>query len=124
MAGVGGLVPLAAARGREAKRDLALGVCGGAGGDPDSMRCFDSIGLDYVSCSPFRVPVARVAAAVAVAGAPSPAAAAEPVTLAARHIIVSAPDADGSRDVVELLTLRNPGVLSRVPRDSATPTWA
>jgi len=64
-AGVGWLVRLAAWVGREAKPSLELGVCGEHGGDPASIRFFHSSGLDYVSCSPFRVPIARVAAAQA-----------------------------------------------------------
>ena len=63
--GVGELVKIAATRGRGARPNLKLGICGEHGGDPDSIRfCHDS-GLDYVSCSPFRVPVARLAAAQA-----------------------------------------------------------
>jgi pyruvate, orthophosphate dikinase len=61
--GVGWLVRLAAWVGREARPDLELGVCGEHGGDPDSIEFFHMAGLDYVSCSPFRVPIARVAAA-------------------------------------------------------------
>ncbi len=63
--GVGWLVRLAAWTGRKAKPDLKLGVCGEHGGDPDSIRFFQLAGLDYVSCSPYRVPIARVAAAQA-----------------------------------------------------------
>jgi len=63
--GVGWLVRLAAWVGREAKPDLKLGICGEHGGDPDSIDFFERAGLDYVSCSPYRVPVARVAAAQA-----------------------------------------------------------
>jgi pyruvate,orthophosphate dikinase len=63
--GVGWLVRLAAWTGREAKPDLKLGICGEHGGDPESIAFFAMAGLDYVSCSPFRVPVARVAAAQA-----------------------------------------------------------
>jgi pyruvate,orthophosphate dikinase len=63
--GVGWLVRLAAWTGREAKPDLKLGICGEHGGDPDSIDFFERSGLDYVSCSPYRVPVARVAAAQA-----------------------------------------------------------
>ena len=63
--GVGELVKIAAERGRKTREKLKLGICGEHGGDPDSVRfCHDS-GLDYVSCSPFRVPVARLAAAQA-----------------------------------------------------------
>jgi pyruvate, orthophosphate dikinase len=63
--GVGWLVRLAAWVGREANPDLKLGVCGEHGGDPDSIDFFHNAWLDYVSCSPFRVPIARVAAAQA-----------------------------------------------------------
>ena len=64
--GVGWLVRLAAWTGRETNPDLHIGICGEHGGDPDSIEFFHMAGLDYVSCSPFRVPVARVAAAQAV----------------------------------------------------------
>jgi pyruvate,orthophosphate dikinase len=67
--GVGQLVELAAQRGRSTKPDLKLGVCGEHGGDPDSIYFLYGAGLDYVSCSPFRVPIARLAAAQAVLGA-------------------------------------------------------
>jgi pyruvate, orthophosphate dikinase len=63
--GVGWLVRLAAWTGREAKAELKLGICGEHGGDPDSIDFFHMAGLDYVSCSPYRVPIARVAAAQA-----------------------------------------------------------
>jgi pyruvate, orthophosphate dikinase len=63
--GVGWLVRLAAWVGREARPDLKLGICGEHGGDPDSVAFFHKAGLDYVSCSPFRVPIARIAAAQA-----------------------------------------------------------
>ena len=63
--GVGALVRIGAEAGRAAKPELKLGVCGEHGGDPDSIDFFEEIGLDYVSCSPFRVPIARVAAAQA-----------------------------------------------------------
>jgi pyruvate,orthophosphate dikinase len=63
--GVGWLVRLAAWVGREAHPGLKLGICGEHGGDPDSISFFHMAGLDYVSCSPFRVPIARVAAAQA-----------------------------------------------------------
>ena len=65
MAGVGQLVDMAVTRGRATRKDLKLGICGEHGGDPDSIRFFEQVGLDYVSCSPFRVPVARLAAAQA-----------------------------------------------------------
>jgi pyruvate,orthophosphate dikinase len=61
--GVGWLVRLAAWTGREAHPGIGLGICGEHGGDPDSIAFFDRAGLDYVSCSPYRVPIARVAAA-------------------------------------------------------------
>jgi pyruvate, orthophosphate dikinase len=61
--GVGWLVRLAAWVGREGNPGLHLGICGEHGGDPDSIAFFDMAGLDYVSCSPFRVPIARLAAA-------------------------------------------------------------
>jgi pyruvate, orthophosphate dikinase len=64
-AGVGWLVRLAAWTGREEKPELKLGICGEHGGDPESIAFFQLAGLDYVSCSPYRVPVARVAAAQA-----------------------------------------------------------
>jgi pyruvate,orthophosphate dikinase len=63
--GVGWLVRLAAWVGREASPDLKLGICGEHGGDPNSIGFFQLAGLDYVSCSPYRVPIARVAAAQA-----------------------------------------------------------
>jgi pyruvate,orthophosphate dikinase len=63
--GVGWLVRLGAWTGREAKPDLKLGICGEHGGDPESIAFFHMAGLDYVSCSPYRVPIARVAAAQA-----------------------------------------------------------
>ncbi|HKE72240.1 MAG TPA: pyruvate, phosphate dikinase [Acidimicrobiales bacterium] len=67
--GVGALVELAAERGRAANRHIKLGVCGEHGGDPASIAFFQRVGLDYVSCSPFRIPVARLAAAQAIVGA-------------------------------------------------------
>jgi pyruvate,orthophosphate dikinase len=63
--GVGELVALAAERGRGAKPGLKLGICGEHGGDPASIRFCEGLGLDYVSCSPYRVPIARLAAAQA-----------------------------------------------------------
>ena len=63
--GVGKLVAMAAKLGREARPELHLGVCGEHGGDPSSVEFFHKVGLDYVSCSPFRVPIARLAAAQA-----------------------------------------------------------
>ena len=69
--GVGELVKLGAERGRKTKPKLKLGVCGEHGGDPESIALFYAAGLDYVSCSPFRVPIARLAAAQAIVGAAS-----------------------------------------------------
>jgi pyruvate,orthophosphate dikinase len=63
--GVGRLVSLACEGGREANPDLKLGICGEHGGDPESIEFFHEAGLDYVSCSPYRVPIARLAAAQA-----------------------------------------------------------
>ncbi|MBA2254157.1 MAG: pyruvate, phosphate dikinase [Chloroflexi bacterium] len=64
-AGVGSLMRMAVEKGRRTRPDLELGICGEHGGDPDSIWFCEEIGLDYVSCSPFRVPVARLAAAQA-----------------------------------------------------------
>ena len=63
--GVGQLIEIAAERGRAARGDIKLGICGEHGGDPASIAFCEQIGLDYVSCSPFRVPIARLAAAQA-----------------------------------------------------------
>ncbi|NQV81586.1 MAG: pyruvate, phosphate dikinase, partial [Alphaproteobacteria bacterium] len=63
--GVGELVRIACERGRQTKPDLKLGICGEHGGDPESIRFFHIVGLDYVSASPYRVPIARLAAAQA-----------------------------------------------------------
>jgi pyruvate,orthophosphate dikinase len=65
--GVGELVRIGADKGRARRPGLKLGVCGEHGGDPDSVHFFEHVGLDYVSCSPFRVPVARLEAGRAVA---------------------------------------------------------
>jgi phosphoenolpyruvate-protein kinase (PTS system EI component) len=69
-AGVGELVRIAVRLGRRGRADIELGICGEHGGDPDSIRFFHLAGLDYVSCSPFRLPIARVAAAQAAIIAP------------------------------------------------------
>jgi pyruvate,orthophosphate dikinase len=66
--GVGQLVRIAAEAGRAARPELKLGICGEHGGDPDSVHFFHDVGLDYVSCSPFRVPVARLEAGRAALG--------------------------------------------------------
>jgi pyruvate, orthophosphate dikinase len=67
--GVGALMEIAVTRGRAANPSMHLGICGEHGGDPDSVGFCDRLGLDYVSCSPYRVPTARLAAAQAVMGA-------------------------------------------------------
>ncbi len=71
VSGVGELVEIGTERGRRVKPDLKIGICGEHGGDPDSVAFCEKAGLDYVSCSPFRVPVARLAAAQAVLRAKS-----------------------------------------------------
>ncbi len=71
--GVGQLVRWACRKGREARADLKLGICGEHGGDPASVHFCHEVGLDYVSCSPFRVPLARLAAAHAALGEGGPA---------------------------------------------------
>ena len=68
--GVGKLIKMAAKLGRETRPDIHLGVCGEHGGDPSSVEFFHNAGLDYVSCSPFRVPIARLAAAQAAINNP------------------------------------------------------
>jgi pyruvate,orthophosphate dikinase len=68
--GIGELMAIAVERGRRARPDLELGICGEHGGDPGSIRFCHEAGLDYVSCSPFRLPIARVAAAQAAIAAP------------------------------------------------------
>ncbi len=69
--GVGALVKMAIERGRKTNDKIKLGICGEHGGDPASIRFFQSVGLTYVSCSPFRVAIARLAAAQAALGAAS-----------------------------------------------------
>jgi len=59
------LVDIAVVRGRKTRPDIKLGICGEHGGDPSSIHFFEKVGLNYVSCSPYRVPVARLAAAQA-----------------------------------------------------------
>ena len=67
--GVAKMVGLGCAGGRAANPKIKLGVCGEHGGDPDSVKIFYGIGLDYVSCSPYRIPLARLAAAQAALAA-------------------------------------------------------
>ncbi|MNN59745.1 Pyruvate, phosphate dikinase [compost metagenome] len=69
--GVGDLIRIAAERGRGVKPDMKMGICGEHGGDPSSIAFCESVGLDYVSCSPYRVPIARLAAAQATLAARS-----------------------------------------------------
>ncbi|MBN8528283.1 MAG: pyruvate, phosphate dikinase [Caulobacterales bacterium] len=69
--GVGDLIRIAAERGRAARPDIKLGICGEHGGDPSSIAFCETVGLDYVSCSPYRVPIARLAAAQAALSARS-----------------------------------------------------
>jgi pyruvate,orthophosphate dikinase len=66
--GVGELVRIATERGRKVRPNIKLGICGEHGGDPASVAFCHEVGLDYVSCSPFRVPIARLAAAQAALG--------------------------------------------------------
>jgi pyruvate, orthophosphate dikinase len=73
--GVGKLIKWAVREGREVKPGLKVGICGEHGGDPQSVAFCHKVGLDYVSCSPFRVPVARLAAAHAALSEPAPVAA-------------------------------------------------
>jgi pyruvate,orthophosphate dikinase len=74
--GVGRLVRMAVELGRKTRPDIKLGICGEHGGDPDSVAFCHEVGLDYVSCSPYRVPIARLAAAHAALGADGPGASA------------------------------------------------
>jgi pyruvate,orthophosphate dikinase len=67
--GVGDLMRIAVERGRKTRADVKLGICGEHGGDPASITFCETIGLDYVSCSPYRVPIARLAAAQAALAA-------------------------------------------------------
>jgi pyruvate, orthophosphate dikinase len=67
--GVGQLVKIAIERGRKTRPDIKIGICGEHGGDPASIHFCHSVGMNYVSCSPYRVPIARLAAAQAILGA-------------------------------------------------------
>ena len=71
--GVGRLMRMAVEEGRATRPDLKLGICGEHGGDPASVQFCHELGLDYVSCSPYRVPIARLAAAHAALGSGGPA---------------------------------------------------
>ena len=70
--GVGGSMRMAVEKGRGARPNLKIGICGEHGGDPASVHFCHRVGLDYVSCSPFRVPLARLAAAHAALGTGGP----------------------------------------------------
>ena len=70
--GVGELVRIGVDKGRSQRPTLKVGVCGEHGGDPDSVHFFDEVGLDYVSCSPFRIPIARLEAGRATMSANAP----------------------------------------------------
>src|SRR5205823_805863 len=63
--GIGQLIQIAVEKGRKTRKEIKLGICGEHGGDPESVKFCHRVGLDYVSCSPFRVPVARLSAAQA-----------------------------------------------------------
>jgi pyruvate,orthophosphate dikinase len=65
-AGVGQLIQMGVERGRKARKDLKVGICGEHGGEPASVMFCHSVGMNYVSCSPYRIPIARLAAAQAV----------------------------------------------------------
>jgi pyruvate,orthophosphate dikinase len=77
--GVGQLMQTAVTKGRSTRPKIKLGICGEHGGDPDSVKFCHKLGLDYVSCSPYRVPVARLAAAQAAIEEGKAAPAAKPV---------------------------------------------
>ena len=68
--GVGELIKIGIERGRKTRPNLEVGICGEHGGDPESVKFCHRIGMDYVSCSPFRVPIARLAAAQAAVETP------------------------------------------------------
>jgi pyruvate,orthophosphate dikinase len=70
--GVGALMRIAVAKGRQRRKKIEIGICGEHGGDPKSVAFCHEIGLDYVSCSPYRVPIAKLAAAQAVLAKKSP----------------------------------------------------
>ena len=108
--GVGELVRLGTERGRATRPGLKFGVCGEHGGDPASIDLFYRAGLDYVSCSPFRVPVARLAAAQAVleAGARQPARKAAKARPADPAAAGTAPDSAAVRSSMGIATRRSP----------------
>ncbi len=93
VAGIGELVRIGFNKGRAANPDLKVGICGEHGGDPDSVRFFHEVGLDYVSCSPFRVPIARLVAAQTVLREKGALAAPSGKKKAARKTVVRKPTA-------------------------------
>jgi pyruvate,orthophosphate dikinase len=96
--GIGQLIRIGVEHGRNTRPNLKVGICGEHGGDPKSVMFFDEIGLDYVSCSPFRVPVARLAAAqAAIQAQQRKTAAAKPVRMRARAAAQRAASTRGAR---------------------------
>jgi pyruvate,orthophosphate dikinase len=89
--GVGALMKIAVEKGRSTRSDIKLGICGEHGGDPDSVKFCHTLGLNYVSCSPFRVPVARLAAAQASIEAARAAAKAAPAKSPSAKTAAKAP---------------------------------
>ena len=106
--GVGGLVKMAVEKGRATRPDITLGVCGEHGGDPDSIHFFHDVGLDYVSCSPFRIPIARLEAGRAAVAAGR-----------RRHALTSPPRRPGSR--VHLSAGPGPSCARGLPSSGAVP---
>ena len=103
--GVGELITMAAERGRKTRPDLKLGICGEHGGDPASIAFCEEAGLDYVSCSPFRVPIARLAAAQAALG-----------RKAAKHGVKT-------RALLIAETSRRPSTICKVRRETGWSTY-
>jgi pyruvate,orthophosphate dikinase len=96
--GIGQLIRIGVEHGRNTRPNLKVGICGEHGGDPKSVMFFDEVGLDYVSCSPFRVPVARLAAAqAAIQAQQRKTAAAKPVRMRARAAAQRAASTRGAR---------------------------
>ena len=89
--GVGELVRIGVERGQGRRPDIKLGICGEHGGDPASVIFCHEVGLDYVSCSPFRVPIARLAAAQAAASEGADGAASGGLTLITRFLPTNTP---------------------------------
>ncbi len=120
--GVGELVRLGVQRGRATRPDLKIGVCGEHGGDPQSIEVFAAAGLDYVSCSPFRVPVARLAAAQALLALGTVSADALPARRAAPGRGRATVSASTASRASRATTSRSAaGTTSRAPRAAARP---